>query len=375
MARRIDLNASSTKKREEVEENDDATPVAPGAFKRAGEASKNLYNRMDTNAKWALAGWVFLILFPLTIGEKGADSVREWWWAVITDRVGLALIIGFTLFGLMMHRDPRKPFRKKLAVIGTFVLVGFALWHVFARDWTQSNTKVSTGSDVSYSFPAELAGNEVARTTYDLWMRDSGLTQAEAYEMFEVCREESLQFTDFVGKYPDGSLNGAVGPCHVKPASWGDKAKDLGYDPTLTDVEDNVRMAIWIRNNDPAWESKWALLAKVRENQDKQTTEAPSRISTAFASVRSRVTAPAVAPVTRNYTTTETIIVPVGTWSEVVDVSSSPCHLNPDKPMKAMDQNGRIYDMAPGNVPQTSVFTFQFMVESETEGKMVLRCY
>ena len=81
---------------------------------------------ISTNAVWLTCGWVFLILIAgLVIGE--------WWWGKVFSVLGVALIIGFTLYGYMT--EDGKPFRYTLAIIGIWLLVGVAAWHLFGKEY------------------------------------------------------------------------------------------------------------------------------------------------------------------------------------------------------------------------------------------------
>jgi hypothetical protein len=215
--------------------------------------------------------WIALYFF-------GWFMFPEWWKSNMVSAAFLAFAAMYTLFGLMLPK-PKVPFkytmaRKVMTIL--VILTIFTLWkqNPEMKSWVMGSKDramswwygpSAQAAPVSYAFPASLAGNQVAETAYRLFMAEPGLTPSQAFEMFEVCREESQQFTDFLGKNADGTPNGAVGPCMIKPEFYGAKAKGLGY-ADLTKTADNVGMAIWIRKNDPDWEKKWDKLASVRKN-------------------------------------------------------------------------------------------------------------
>jgi len=105
---------------------------------------------ISTNAVWLTCGWGFLILIAgLVIGE--------WWWGKVFSVMGVALIIGFTLYGYMTEEG--KPFRYKLAIIGIWLLVGVAAWHLFGKEyWPKAVTAVA-------GFSGTTAGTTTADTT------------------------------------------------------------------------------------------------------------------------------------------------------------------------------------------------------------------
>ena len=105
---------------------------------------------ISTNAVWLTCGWGFLILIAgLVIGE--------WWWGKVFSVMGIALIAGFTLYGYMT--EDGKPFRYKLAMIGIWILVGVAAWHLFGKEyWPKAVTAVA-------GFSGTTAGTTTADTT------------------------------------------------------------------------------------------------------------------------------------------------------------------------------------------------------------------
>lgn len=246
---------------------------------------------------WLIAGWGFLLFFPLLFGTKEApDSLRNWWWNnVLTDKVGWGFISGFTLFGAMMLRNT--PFRYKLAPIGISVLVVAAVgvygWRAYeykkahstkttvVETATTSSTSPSELADVTYSktfaFPPELEGNENARKVYDQLMADESLSRPDRYNLFFICGEEtSFSYSQFeedgvtplVGHNREREDNGARGVCQIKPEFHAKTAEELtastGQDHRIETFEGNVRLASYILRTEGGrrWESLPRVLAR-----------------------------------------------------------------------------------------------------------------
>lgn len=250
------------------------------------------------NTLWLLAGWVFLLLFPLLFGTKEApDSFRNWWWNnVLTDKIGWGFISGWILFGSMMLK--KVPFRYKLAPIGVCILVVAAIgvygWRLFGNDLklayakTREPASTSTTSTISptisslinvtysktFGFPPELEGNENARRVYDQLMADESLPRTDRYNLFFICGEEtSFSYSQFeedgvtplVGHNRDGEDNGARGVCQIKPEFHAQTAEELtastGLDHHIETLEGNVRLASYILRTEGG--SRWETLPTV----------------------------------------------------------------------------------------------------------------
>ncbi|MEQ1499983.1 MAG: hypothetical protein ABL917_01260 [Parcubacteria group bacterium] len=226
--------------------------------------------------------YVLLATFPPT---------SKWWigqWATNWHYLSLGTLALVLAFGPMLPKS-KTPFKMRVAYVLIPVATLYVVWFLGVGNlmadprlpWNDSVTSTSGSNSVGgsvvsspgitdYSFPSERKGNSDAYNSYLLWTNESvGLTLKEEYEMWMTCGTESnwKQFEDNsktprIGRNEDGTPNGAIGFCMIKPEFWSEKAKELHAD--LGKLEGNVRIAIWIRKNDPDWESKWGLLPKVR---------------------------------------------------------------------------------------------------------------
>lgn len=83
----------------------------------------------NENILWLITGWAFAVFLPFYLDDMfGVDG---WWGKKLMSPIGIAALIGLTLYGAMSAGNPAKPFRHTLAKIGIWVLVIVAAFHLF----------------------------------------------------------------------------------------------------------------------------------------------------------------------------------------------------------------------------------------------------
>lgn len=300
----------------------------------------------NQNSLFLLFGWTFLLLLPLFFGDKGAVefSLRDWWWNHITTRVGIALIIGFTLYGWMMYADPKKPFRYKLGNWGTAILVLVSLFYLFGDKLPGVGTLTSGFSGFGSRSSSEtsrgsretgLGRAETQDIVTRFWY--SNLPVIDAREMINIAQAES-GFNHFDGN--GNVLRGVenpddIGVMQINQVFWGEKARELGYN--INDLNGNLQMALYIRKEKGP--SAWTTHKKVVETPE----------------------------------VVENLVAPVGDWSPVQKVKAN-CIWRVDRVVMVKDDQDRVHNFVPGQTLNVITWTFQISVPDEPPGNMELRC-
>lgn len=256
----------------------------------------------DPKFKWVrnlvsvIALYAVIYLIPETKWWIRSVWIDHPWWLVLLAH--LLIVWGY----LILPDNPKNPSDRKLArwVIrfGTvLLLITFGLpWFTqplrdgkvlkitrkgywFSYEWTFQVANTFSKTSLAKRLPEGGSMNSPeAQKLYDIIMSTelARLSPTTAQELFITCGLESgyRQFekdgkTPLIGKYKNGTPNGAIGVCQVKPEFWGEiaekRTQDTGVDHSLETLEGQGRMSVWIAMNEPDWRSKWELNPSARQ--------------------------------------------------------------------------------------------------------------
>lgn len=202
-----------------------------------------------------------VVAFALTNLTLIIWPVSQEWWVEKFFTHTLALLALFGIFGYgmsLMKPNPKTQGRvgfglASLAFICILYFLGaFDGWSISkgkdhnltTNDSTSGGPKggnAKSAGSVTYdylkhTFPPELAGNEDAQLAFNAIMSEElsgpGLTEQDRYDLFFTCGEESsyTYAAKLNGRLPDGTDNGARGPCQIKPSAWDKRAAELTKD-------------------------------------------------------------------------------------------------------------------------------------------------
>lgn len=284
------------------------------------------------NTTWLALGWGFLIFIPFLIAY-------EWWSERVFSPIGIALIIGFTLYGYMSKGDPNKPFRYSLAIIAMWLLGAVATWHVFGvyfEDKVKAWISSSSDSAISTTTPATATSVNVEWEVKRFWFEK--LEPDDAWVMIGVADLES-RFTQWGanGKVFRGQNPKDVCVMQINEDVWLSEARKLGHD--LSTLDGCLNMALHInKENGP---QEWTSYEKVKKSLEGQETFS--------------------------------IDVPVETWSERAIVEGRHCLGVPSAELKVRDDQGNEYFLGPKMIPTAPTKWWEYSA-SGTPAKVNFRC-
>lgn len=225
---------------------------------------KTITKNMSTNALWLTAGWTYIVLM---IGFM----VGNWWWDRLFTGMGMAFVVGFTLYGYMMYHDPKKPFRYTLATICIWVMTGMLVVYLFGEfagpyvkekyvEYKTSTPKMSSTSIRPTSCPDRLT---VAMRVDQIW--NAHLPSPKARRMINAFYIESggWQFCNESGNILENQSNhDAIGTAQIKRSLHEADAQKLGL--SLYDFEQSMQMAVWLydRDGEAPWKESLDFLEK-----------------------------------------------------------------------------------------------------------------
>lgn len=278
---------------------------------------------LSKNSLWLTTGWT---LFVIGIGLIAGD----WWWDMVKSWLGVIVIVGLITYGCMTRSEPGKYFRWTLAQMGIYLFIVAIIWNIPWVKTKRGELYASMSSDSSVGTPSKVNqtsdDREITQIRTDTLFH-ANLPYEDAREMVDIIACESGFHHTVDGK--NVLTNGtAVGVAQIKTDVWGPKAQELGLD--LYDRDDNLSMALAIRKDPKSrGAAEWECFDKVK-NKEKYV---------------------------------ETIVAPVGKWSDPVPVGRN-CSGISNGLVKVRDSRGNVYNLSPSETHTIVTTTFEYMTPS-----------
>lgn len=208
--------------------------------------------------------WSTVLFGPLLFGERETMewSLRNFWWDKVTYKVGLALILAFTLYGYSTKGDPNNPFQWTLAKwlmrIAIVITILYLSWEFLpgvgkatangvgmAMDGIVSTTGSARGVN-----PPRIGRAETERIVNEFWYRN--IPRDKAKIMIDVVVRGESQFrqwndqgTVLTNVNADGSLD--LGVHQLNTVQSAKEITECGCD--ITTLEGNLKAALLVYNN------------------------------------------------------------------------------------------------------------------------------